>query len=170
MIDFALFWNYYWNLIEPVFDVDGKIFFKNVTEARIEGLEFSANLLPLSPVNLSLGYTYLFPWDLSEDAILKYRPKHIFYANASAGYKLFTIGADFRFISKYERIDELLKIVVPDAEERVPIYVVDVRFGLNFNKLKITFNINNLLQYNYVEIVGNLAPIRNFNLSVDYEL
>lgn len=170
MIDFALFWNYYWNLIEPVFDVDGKIFFKNVTEARIEGLEFSANLLPLSPVNLSLGYTYLFPWDLSEDAILKYRPKHIFYANASAGYKLFSIGADFRFISKYERIDELLKIVVPDAEERVPIYVVDVRFGLNFNKLKIIFNINNLLQYNYVEIVGNLAPIRNFNLSVDYEL
>ncbi len=170
MIDLALFWNYYWNLIEPVFDVDGKIFFKNVTEARIQGFEFSANFLPLSPVNLSLGYTYLFPWDLSEKAILKYRPKHILYANASIGYRFFTIGADFRFISKYERIDELLKIVVPDAEERVPIYVIDARFGLNFNKLKILLNINNLLQYNYVEIVGNLAPIRNFNLSVDYEL
>jgi len=119
---------------------------------------------------LSLGYTYLFPWDLSEKAILKYRPKHIFYANANAGYKLFTIGADFRFISKYERIDELLKIIVPDAEERVPIYVVDARVGFNFSKLKILFNINNLLQYNYVEIVGNLAPIRNLNLSIEYEL
>ncbi|CUU07614.1 iron complex outermembrane recepter protein [Candidatus Thermokryptus mobilis] len=170
MIDLAVFWNHYWNLIEPVFDVDGKIFFKNVTEARIQGLEISANLFPLSPVNLSLGYTYLFPWDLSEKAILRYRPKHIFYANANAGYKLFTIGADFRFISKYERIDELLKIIVPDAEERVPIYVVDARVGFNFSKLKILFNINNLLQYNYVEIVGNLAPIRNLNLSIEYEL
>ena len=37
-------------------------------------------------------------------------------------------------------------------------------------RFKIYLNGNNLLQYNYVEIVGNLAPIRNFNLSVEYEI
>jgi iron complex outermembrane receptor protein len=168
--DIAIFWNHYWNLIEPVFDVDGKIIFKNVTEARIQGAEIGLNLFPASPVNFSLGYTYLNPWDLSEDAILKYRPRHIFYANGNLSYKFFFIGVDFRFISKYERIDELLKLIVPDAEARVPIYVVDARAGLNFKNLRLFFNVNNLLQYNYVEIVGNLAPIRSFNVSVEFEI
>ncbi len=168
--DLAIFWNHYFNLIEPVFDVDGKIFFKNVVEARIQGFEIGVNFSPLNLINFSLGYTYLHPWDLGEDAILKYRAKHTFYANSSVAYKFLFAGIDFRFISKYERIDELLKLVVPDAEARVPIYVVDARFGLNFRSFKVFFNVNNLLQYNYVEIAGNLAPIRNFNLSVEYEL
>ncbi len=167
--DLSIFWNHYWNLIEPVFDIDGKIIFKNVTEARIQGVEIGINFY-FNPLNFSLGYTYLHPWDLSEDAILKYRPKHIFYTNASINYKFLFAGIDFRFISKYERIDELLKLIVQDAEERVPVYVVDARIGLNFKNLKIFFNVNNLLQYNYVEISGNLAPIRNFNLSIEYEL
>lgn len=168
--DFAIFWNYYFNLIEPVFDTDGKIIFKNVVEARIQGIELGINFIPLNFINFSLGYTYLHPWDLGENAILKYRAKHILYANSNISYKFLFAGVDFRFISKYERIDELLKLVVSDAEERVPIYVVDVRVGLNFGGFKIFFNVNNLLQYNYVEIAGNLAPIRNFNLSVEYEL
>ncbi|MEN3037883.1 MAG: TonB-dependent receptor [Candidatus Kryptonium sp.] len=170
MIDFSLFWNHYWNLIEPVFDIDGKIIFKNVTEARIQGAEIGVNVFPLTFLNFSIGYTYLFPWDLSEDAILKYRPKHIFYANTNVNYKILYAGFDFRFISKYERIDQLLKLIVPDAEARVPIYVVDARVGFDFRRLKIFANVNNLLQYNYVEIVGNLAPIRNFNLSIEYEI
>ena len=169
-VDISIFWNHYWNLIEPVFDVDGKIIFKNVTEARIQGAEIGLNLFSTSPINFSLGYTYLHPWDLSEDAILKYRPRHIFYANGNLNYKFLFAGVDFRFISKYERIDELLKLIVPDAEERVPIYVVDARAGVNFKNLRVFFNVNNLLQYNYVEIVGNLAPIRNFNLSVEFEI
>ncbi len=168
--DISVFWNHYWNLIEPVFDVDGKIIFKNVTEARIQGAEIGLNFFSTSPVNFSLGYTYLNPWDLSENAILKYRPRHIFYANGSLSYKFFFVGLDFRFISKYERIDELLKFIVPDAEARVPIYVVDARAGLNFKNLHLFFNVNNLFQYNYVEIVGNLAPIRNFNISVEFEI
>lgn len=170
MIDLSAFRNHYWNLIEPVFDTDGKIVFKNVTEARIQGTEIGINFYPASFINLSLGYTYLSPWDLSEDAILKYRPKHIFYANTNISYKFLFAGFDFRFISKYERIDELLKIIVPDAESRVPIYVVDARFGIDLKRLKIYINGNNLLQYNYVEIVGNLAPIRNFSLSIEYEI
>ncbi len=169
-IDLSTFWNHYWNLIEPVFDIDGKIIFKNVTEARIQGAEVGVNFSAVSFINFSLGYTYLFPWDLSEDAILKYRPKHIFYANTNVNYKFLFAGLDFRFISKYERIDQLLKVIVPDAEERVPVYVVDARFGIELKKLKVFANVNNILQYNYVEIVGNLAPIRNFNLSIEYEI
>ncbi len=167
--DIAFFWNHYFNLIEPVFDVDGKIFFNNVVEARIQGFEIGINFAPINLINFSLGYTYLNPWDLNEDAILKYRARHIFYANSNVAYKFLFAGVDFRFISKYEKIDEMLKLVVPDAEKRVPIYVVDARLGLNFRSFKIFFNVNNLLQYNYVEIAGNLAPIRNFNLSVEYE-
>lgn len=169
-IDLSTFWNHYWNLIEPVFDIDGKIIFKNVTEARIQGAEVGVNFSAVNFINFSLGYTYLFPWDLSEDAILKYRPKHIFYANTNVNYKFLFAGLDFRFISKYERIDQLLKVIVPDAEERVPVYVVDARFGIELKKLKVFANVNNILQYNYVEIVGNLAPIRNFNLSIEYEI
>jgi len=39
-----------------------------------------------------------------------------------------------------------------------------LRFGL---PVHVGFNVNNLLNYHYVELVGNLGPVRTYTLSID---
>jgi len=82
-------------------------------------------------------------------------------------------GADFRYISRVDRIDdELVDLgIVPDGDERVPIYVTDARLGvdLGFVRLPIslTLNVMNVFQHNYVELIGNIMPPRTYILTLE---
>jgi outer membrane receptor protein involved in Fe transport len=53
----------------------------------------------------------------------------------------------------------------------VPIKVVDARasvdLGTTGDPIILRFNVNNLFQYNYVELIGNVSPIRNFVFSAE---
>ncbi len=174
-LDFAIFNNEYYDFIEPGFDPkDGELFFNNVTRARIQGAElnltssfFSKNLL------LNLGYTFLNSKDILLDKPLKYRPKHSLVVSIDFAKSFYQAGLDFRYSSKVARIDnELVDLgFVPDGDKRVPIIVLDARIGTNLFSYKIPlrafFNINNILNYNYVEMIGNIAPIRNYSLSLE---
>jgi iron complex outermembrane receptor protein len=88
----------------------------------------------------------------------------------------FLAGADFRYWSRVEEIDEeLINLgLVPDGNLRVEVFVLDLRAGYNLNlvniPLKVFLNVNNVLNYNYVELIGNLAPIRNYSLSIEAPL
>ncbi|MCK5087636.1 MAG: TonB-dependent receptor, partial [Melioribacteraceae bacterium] len=175
-IDLALFDNEYYDLIEPGIDpADGKIVFENVTRARVAGLELAGTLSFLSnDLTVKAGYTYLNTEDSSTGKELKYRPKHSLVVTVDYTAGLFLCGADFRYSSRVEEIDdELVDFgLVPDGDERVDIIVLDLRAGANLliNKLplRIFLNLNNILNYNYVEMMGNLSPIRNYVLSVDF--
>ncbi len=171
--DAAVFWNEYENLVEPKIDpADGRIFFRNITQARIQGYELSLDARPLGDLlHLSAGYTYLYPRDLSTNSILKYRPRHLLYLSGDIRYADFTLGADFRYLSRIENIDRELTIVIPDSEERVAAYVTDLRaswtaaaLGL---PLRVSFYVDNVFQYNYSEVVANLAPIRSYRMTLD---
>ena len=76
-------------------------------------------------------------------------------------------------MSKVARIDETLVTLAPiqDGRARVPIKVVDARGSLDLSRIKLPlvlrFNVNNLLQYNYVELMCNVSPMRNFVLAVE---
>jgi len=63
------------------------------------------------------------------------------------------------------------KAFVPDADARVAIYVVDARIGVDFlfdgASLSTVLNLSNIFQYNYVELVGNLAPPRGVVLTLE---
>ncbi|MDE3057069.1 MAG: TonB-dependent receptor [Bacteroidota bacterium] len=177
--DVSLFQSDFSGLIEAGVEIDSArnspvVRFRNVTRARIQGVEtnFHSELLDHTLL-LDLNYTYNWPYDVGQKAILHFRPRHIASVNATYGYGDVTFGADVRFISRVDAIDENLVQLAPiiDGDTRVPIYVNDVRvvaglasFGL---PLKASFNINNLLRYNYVEIIGNIAPLRNFVLTVE---
>jgi outer membrane receptor for ferrienterochelin and colicins len=184
ILDVAIFDNYYDNLVEPVFDnQDGKILFENITRARIYGAEVSlmASVIP-NMLDVTVGYTYMNPRDLSADSsfagfgapLLKYRPEHLLYISGSFQYQNFTLGADFRYVAEIENIDVALGLLVDDAEERVPTYVTDFRLSYDFESfglpLSSTFAVGNIFQYNYSEIVGNLAPIRNYMLTLDMRI
>lgn len=173
--DLAVFQNEYYNFIEPGINPQNvTIQFNNLTRARIQGLEVNTNIniLPEKLV-MSLNYVYLWARDIKLDKSLKYRPRNTIYTRAEYYLGSLELGADFRFWSRVEEIDnELVDYnIVRDGNKRVPVYVLDLRTGYNLLSLgfpgKIYLNVNNALNYNYVEIIGNLSPIRNVSLSTE---
>ena len=177
LLDAALFRTDYSNLIESGFNAQGQGQFSNVTEARVQGVELSAKLDPFErKVFFELGYTYVYPQDLTADDILKYRPRHILYASAVSHAGLLTAGVDFRYLSRVERIDEQFVILglIKDGDQRVDSYITDLRFSADLSSigppLTASLNINNIFQYNYVELIGNLAPPRTVIFSLEAKL
>ncbi len=174
VIDLALFQNDFWDLIETGFNAQGQGQFSNVTRARIRGLEFSSQLQFFKrALSCELSYTYIDPRDLTANDVLKYRHRHIFYLSAVGHVSLFSLGVDFRYLSKMEKIDqEFVTLgIIKNGDVVVPIKVVDLRLGADLSfvgvPLNATFNINNIFQYNYVELIGNMAPPRTFILTLE---
>ncbi len=171
-LDAAVFWNDYENLVEPLIDpLDGRIVFRNITEARIRGYELSVRTLPWDIFDISVSYTYLYPEDVGQRAVLKYRPRHLFYVSGAVDLGPFRFGVDHRIISRLEEVDMELSVVIPDADRRVPTYVTDLRLSwsgaLSGLPLRITALTDNILNYSYTEVVANLAPIRQYRLMVE---
>jgi iron complex outermembrane receptor protein len=172
--DVALFHTHYNNFIEPAFTAEGDIQFQNVVEAKLQGIEFISNILFESQqLNFSVGYTYLRAWNIKEDKFMNYRPRHLLYISAAYNPFPFEIALNFRYWSKVEKIDEELVEVglIPDGELRVPVFVTDLRIGYSLLSIgyPITFylNVKNIFNYNYVELIANIRPIRNISLGVN---
>lgn len=177
IIDASLFQNDYWDMIEPQFRTDGRISFQNVTRARIQGYEIDAGTdLFYETLGLRVSYTYIYPKDITKNDILKYRSRKLLYVSLDFSDGIFRGSADFRYISKFERYDrELVELgVVKNGDKHVPIYVIDLRAGVDLTKLEIPVSamiiINNAGQYYYVEMIGNIAPIRNYSLAIQIRL
>lgn len=172
-LDGAIFNNELFDFIEPSVDPsDGLIFFNNVTRARIQGSEITSEVLLFDKkIILTFGYTYLWARDLNLNKSLKYRPRHSLISSAQYNFSNYNFGMSFRYWSRVEEIDEELKFIVQDADKRVEVFLLDLNAGFDFNRLslplKINFIANNLLNYNYIELIGNLQPIRNFSLSME---
>lgn len=170
-IDFAVFQNEYYKMIEASVDpIDGLIFFNNILRARIQGIELATTINLIAGVLKSnLSYTFLHSKDLEKGITLKYRPKHSSTASLEFNNWNFGAGIYFRYQSRVEQIDdELIDLgIVRDGNLRVAVYQTDVNLSYNFISfgLPATFyiNVKNIFNYNYVELVGNLKPIRNFS-------
>ncbi|GMU96468.1 TonB-dependent receptor [Ignavibacterium album] len=170
-IDFALFQNEYYKMIEASVDPgDGLIFFDNLLRARIQGFEIG-NTLNIIPGILKSGfaYTYLNSKDVEEGTALKYRPKYSFTGSVEFNNWHFGLGIFFRYQSRVEEIDdELIDLgIVRDGNLRVPVYQTDINLSYELISLglpaTVYLNAKNIFNYNYVELVGNLKPIRNFS-------
>ena len=174
-IDAAVFNNEYYDFIEPELLVDslGVSFgrFDNISRARIQGFEIDSkyDIIP-DYLNFSLSYTYLWTRDLNTNKALKYRPRQMIYVNLDYKFSSFELGSDFRYLSRVEEIDDLSRFI-NDGNQRVAIYVLDLRAGYNFMTFNVPgrffINVNNVLNYYYVELIGNISPIRNASLSLE---
>lgn len=175
--DVSLFQNDYWNLIEASLVVrdgvaTGEAQFQNISRARIRGIEVnvSGNYWD-NRMKIGAGYTYVDPRNLGSGAYLNYRPRHLFYSNGRITAGPFQAGLDYRFISRFDNVEDLLSNIIPDSDKQVDAHVVDLRFSavapVFGQPVRISFHVNNLLQYNYVEVVGALAPIRNYVLTFE---
>lgn len=174
-VDLALFQTEYFDLIEPRIDpADTKVVFDNVTRARIQGAELNSSVgFFNNHLNLDFGYVYLWARDTQNEKSLKYRSRHNFMVSAEYNYYLFSLGVDFRYSSKVEQIDfELVEFgLVPDGDKRVDIKVLDLRFDANLFQAglpgRVFVNVKNALNYNYVEMIGNIQPIRNYSINLE---
>jgi outer membrane receptor for ferrienterochelin and colicins len=175
ILDAAFFQNEYYSYIETSVDPkNGLIQFSNLTRARIQGIEINLeiNIIP-SILKFNSNYVYLWARDIEKNKPLKYRPRNLLYSSLDLTLGQFEFGTNFRFWSRIEELDlELVDLgIVPDGDKRVPVYVWDLRTAYNTSLFripaKISLNMNNVLNYNYIEIIGNLSPIRNFSLSLE---
>lgn len=179
-IDIALFRSDIDDLIEPGLFPAGpglEIQWRNVTKARVQGFETSFRGAFLGGgLECTLGYTYVYPRDLTSGDILKYRPRHLLHSGVRGRLGWLSASADFRFSSRIERIDDELVDagVIPDGDQRVPIYVTDIRFAADLAfagvPLSVSLNVNNLFQHNYVELIGNVMPPRTYVLVLESRL
>lgn len=175
-LDAAVFYNRYFDLIETRLDTtiltSPYIIFDNVTNAAIAGFDFTS-VFNYDNVFLKTGYTYLDARDIDKNKALKYRPKHLLYASISYTYDIYEAGVNFRYASKVDEVDDELVDFgfVADGEKRVEIRTFDLWFSASFFRynlpLRAGINIYNLFNYNYVEMLGNVSPIRNISLNLD---
>jgi outer membrane receptor for ferrienterochelin and colicins len=178
-LDAAAFQSDYWDLIEVGLTASGGVplvQWRNVTRARVQGYETGLKLTPFNWLSVNGSYTYVYPHDLSADDILKYRPRHVLYTDATIRINPFFIGGDYRYISRVENIDmELVSLgIIPDGDQRTPIHVAGFRVGADLTlggmSLTAVFNLNNAFQYNYVELIANMAPPRTYVFSLEAKL
>jgi outer membrane receptor for ferrienterochelin and colicins len=175
--DVAGFRTDYDNLIEAGLVTSGtalQIQWRNVIKARVQGFETSLKFGFFDGALLTnFGYTYVYPEDRSQNDLLKYRPRHVFYTNLHGKVGPISAGVDFRYISRMDRVDvELVEVgIVPDGDERGEIFVTDFRLGGDLSfigfPLTATLNVNNAFQYNYIELIGNIMPPRTYVLVLE---
>lgn len=177
MLDGAVFYSKFNQLIEPGFVTEGLqtyIRFSNITDAEIFGHEEVIEYTPFASelLKLRLGYTYIYPHNITTNSILNFRPRHLLQSRVEMKQWNWVASADFRYISQYESIDPILIQQVPDATARVNAYIFDARVGYSFGELisvpiTITLQCQNLLNYYYVEMVGNMAPPRSVSVKLE---
>lgn len=173
--DFAIFQSEFYDYIEPQFNTLGQVQFQNLTRARIQGFEFNNQLNLLGEyLSLKLNYNYLWGRDINKNSSLKYRPRHNALAGLNSLYNNFELGIDFRFLSRIEEVDrEFVDFgIIKQGDTRVDIMVTDARILYKLSQFnlpgRLILTANNIFNYNYVEMLGNISPIRNFTLGLEF--
>jgi outer membrane receptor for ferrienterochelin and colicins len=171
-IEVSIFRTELWDLIEAGFQNDGFIHFRNVTRARITGTEiiFRCSLFDRF-FETQLGYTYAYPEDVANHAILNHRQRHIIQSQNMFTFDPVQLGIDIHYLSRMEKVDTLLERVVPDGNQRVGSMVVDMHTGIEWKfeglDMRTSLHVNNIFQYYYTDFIGNLAPLRNYLLTIE---
>ena len=165
-LDAALFWTEARRLIEPAFIKDSagvpKIQFQNVARARLRGLDLSLVAAPAIPgLTTTLAYTFLDARDLATDSVLGFRPKHLVTLGADYAWRALTVGGDFRYVSRIERI------VLAGSwanDPRVAAQVLDLRAAWQRGPLLARLLVANALNYIYNLTPGTLEPVRTVSV------
>jgi outer membrane receptor for ferrienterochelin and colicins len=164
--DAALFWTEARDLIEPTIEPGGvQIQFQNVQRARIAGLDLALYAAPFTPrFTTWLAYTFLYTRD---DTVptrpLAFRPKHLVTLGADYRWWHITLGGDFRFMSRYDRVE-----LYPPTDPQVAPKVLDVRAEYRAGALRMALLAQNALNYVYNLVPRELAPVRTVSVTATW--
>ena len=171
LLDAALFWTEASDLIEPALDTAGgaHIQFRNVTRARLAGLDAALSAAPFTPrLKVTVAYMFLYARQLARDTLpeqpLAFRPRHLLTLSADYGVGPASVGADFRYSSRVERIE--LEGYVDGR--RVAASVLDLRAVWRQGPWTVRVLVANALNYAYNLVPETLAPVRTGTLSLTW--
>ncbi len=159
----AFFENRYDNLIQAEGDLD-EFRFVNTERVRVRGLDVDLELRLRAGLSGRLAYCLQDAVDRETGGRLPYRPRHSLAAFLDFQTHGMGLGGDFRYESKVD------SVVAYPEDERVPLYLVNVRSSLNMGGATLSFVVDNLLQYHFLPIERNLAPIRSYTLTLMADL
>ncbi len=183
-VDAALFWNEFEGLIEarpdPTSTVVPRASFRNISRARIRGLELEQQLaLPLGAL-WKASYTYvdaeeflaegvpLPPYchdDLApgQTAPLPYRSRHAVTTNLGLARGMTRGGLTFRYTSRFERVSGLF---AECGRDHLPVYLVDAFVERRIGPATLTLRADNLLRYHYILSEREIRPMRRVTLAL----
>ena len=173
LLDAAVFWTEASDLIEPGVFTDslGRPFiqFRNVTRARLAGLDLALTAAPFTPrLKGTVAYMYLYARELTSgtepEQPLAFRPRHLLTLSADYGVGPASVGADYRYSSRVERI-ELEGFV---DGRRVAASVLDLRAAWRQGPWTVRVLVANALNYAYNLVPETLAPVRTGTLSLTW--
>lgn len=161
--DAALFWTEAHDLIEPRIVSDTLIQLQNVARARLVGLELTLTASPFTPrLATSLAYTLLHARELAHGAAaeraLAFRPKHLLTLSADYHWRAFSVGGDFRYASRFERVE------IYTDDPRVSERALDLRAGYDRGPVSVRGLVTNALNYIYNQVPRTLAPVRTLSV------
>lgn len=172
LADIAGFVTRYQDLIEPQPDPsDGKIYFQNITDARISGVECTFDWkIPYIPVKQSISYTYLNPRDVSADTVLAYRHQHVVVvSNEIPLSRKIYFSVDYQFRSKIQRVQLFPYNPKTGADKFVPVHLWSfTAFYQPVKRLTLRLSIENAFQYYYVMFERNMGAPRQIKIGLDY--
>jgi outer membrane receptor for ferrienterochelin and colicins len=165
--DAALFWTEATSYIEPSVDpLTLQIQFRNVQRARLMGLDLAASGSPLtSRLKVSVAYTFLYTRDLDSvpSRPLAFRPAHLLTLGADYDWGGLGLGADVRFMSRYERVE-----LYAPTDPLVSPKVLDLRASLQWGPVTARLLLANALNYLYNLVPRTLAPVRTLTLAASW--
>ena len=183
-IDAALFWNEFEGLIEarpePTSTVVPRASFRNISRARIRGLELEQQLaLPFGAIWKG-SYTWvdaveflaegvpLPPYchdDLhpGEAAPLPYRSRHSVNSSLGMAGGASRGGLSFRYMSRFERVSGLF---AECRRDHLPVYLVDAFVERRIGPATLTLRVDNLLRYHYILSEREMRPLRRVTAAV----
>jgi len=175
LLDAALFWTEARDLIEPTLFLNGPYLqFRNVTRARLAGLDAALTATPFTPrLHTALAYMFLHARQLAQDGIpeqpLAYRPNHLLTISADYDLGRVTAGAEYRYSSRAERdeLEELIALGYIDGR-RVAASVLDLRATFRYGPWTVRALLANALNYAYNLVPETLAPVRTGTLALTW--
>lgn len=177
IVDFALFFNLYDDLIQYV-NVGtatlGPFQVKNIAKSQSRGYEFLIGyhssfriFKKIFLYKFDFNYTYNDFRDLSEnrkDDLLPYKPKHIYNASANFNFIGFNLNVNGKFVSKVE------KVIFYKYEEPKEYFLLNAKFSKDItSKITIFVAVNNIFDEFYQELERIVAPNRNYNSGINIQ-
>ncbi|MCI0513065.1 hypothetical protein L0128_07640, partial [candidate division KSB1 bacterium] len=111
-------------------------------------------------LGIDLNYTFMDPQDLTLNQALAYRPRHLATAAFSFNFGMVTLDVDYSYGSRHEAV-----LLYP-GDDRVPKKILDAKISLEWKNYQLAFDVDNALQYHYVPVERNLAPLRKYQVSL----
>jgi outer membrane cobalamin receptor len=172
-IDIAGFWTEARRLIEPAIMIDEagggvpRIQFQNVSRALLAGVDVVITASPITErLSGTLAYTWLHARERARDMVperpLAFRPRHLLTLSGDYGVEPFSIGADWRYTSRIDRVE-----IYPD-DPRIAAVVLDLRASYRRAPLEIHARVANALNHIHSLVPRTLAPVRTATVTLTW--